>query len=341
VSLVAATGRSRPRARLTGVGTYLPERVLTNAELEEMVDTSDEWIMSRTGIRQRHIAADDLATTDLAAEAVNDLLSRTGTDPASVDLLIVATTTPDYVFPPCAPMVGTTCGMDHVAAYDTNAVCSGFMYGIAQATGMIESGIARRAVVVGAETLSRIIDWNDRATCVLFADGAGAVMLEADDGEQGSGVMGVELGSDGSSPADLWVPAGGTRTPRTDATPHADTCIQMNGREVFRFATRILVESSQRLLDEAGMTMDDVDLLVAHQANERILDHASERMGIAREKVVMNLDRVGNTSSASIPLAMADARDRGLLEEGAVVLMVGFGAGLTWGSVLVRWEPRA
>lgn len=341
MSLVAATGRTRPRARLTGVGTYVPERVLTNAELEEMVETSDEWIVSRTGIRERHIAADDQATTDLAAEAVLDLLERTGTDPVDVDLLVVATTTPDYVFPPCAPLVGTKAGMDFVAAYDTNAVCSGFMYGIAQATGMIESGIARRAVVVGAETLSRIIDWDDRATCVLFADGAGAVMLEADGGEQGSGVMGVELGSDGSSPSDLWVPAGGTRTPRTDSTPRPDTCIQMNGREVFRFATRILVESSQRLLDEAGLTMDDVDLLVAHQANERILDHASERMGIPREKVVMNLDRVGNTSSASIPLALADARDQGMLEEGALVMMVGFGAGLTWGSVLVRWEPRA
>lgn len=341
MSLVAATGRTRPRARLTGVGTYVPERVLTNAELEEMVDTSDEWIVSRTGIRQRHIAADDQATTDLAAEAVNDLLERSATAPDQVDLLIVATSTPDYVFPPCAPMVGTMTGMDHVAAYDTNAVCTGFMYGIAQATGMIESGIATRAVVVGAETLSRIIDWDDRATCVLFADGAGAVLLEADDGAQGSGVMGVELGSDGSSPADLWVPAGGARSPRTPDTPRADTCIQMNGREVFRFATRILVESTQRLLAEAGVSMDDVDLLVAHQANERILDHASERMGIARQKVVMNLDRVGNTSSASIPLALADARDRGMLDDGAVVLMVGFGAGLTWGSVLARWEPRA
>ncbi len=319
----------------------MPQRVMTNAELEEMVDTSDEWIVSRTGIRERRIAADDQATTDLAAEAVRDLLRRTGTDASDVDLLIVATTTPDYPFPPCAPIVGTMTGMDHVAAYDTNAVCSGFMYGIAQATGMVESGIARRAVVVGAETLSRIIDWDDRATCVLFADGAGAVMLEADEGEQGSGVMGVELGSDGSSPSDLWVPAGGTRTPRTDDTPRAESCIQMNGREVFRFATRILVESSNRLLTEAGMTIDDVDLMVAHQANERILDHASERMGIAREKVVMNLDRVGNTSSASIPLALADARDRGMLEDGAVLLMVGFGAGLTWGSVLVRWEPRS
>ncbi|MGB1626190.1 MAG: beta-ketoacyl-ACP synthase III [Miltoncostaeaceae bacterium] len=338
--MVAAGPRERRRARLVGVGGYVPQRVMTNAELEEMVDTSDEWIVSRTGIRERRIAADDQATTDLAAEAVRDLLRRTGTDVSDVDLLIVATTTPDYPFPPCAPIVGTMTGMDHVAAYDTNAVCSGFMYGIAQATGMVESGMARRAVVVGAETLSRIMNWDDRATCVLFADGAGAVMIEADGGEPGTGVVGVEFGSDGTGFADLWVPAGGTRSPVSPQTPHADTCIQMNGREVFRFATRILVESSQRLLAEAGMTIADVDLMVAHQANERILDHASERMGIDRAKVVMNLDRLGNTSSASIPLALADAVDTGMLEEEALVLMVGFGAGLTWGSVLVRWEPR-
>ncbi len=338
---MAGADRARPRARLTGVGGYVPERVLTNAELEEMVDTSDEWIVSRTGIRERRIAAPDQATTDLAAEAVRDLLRRTGTDAGDVDLLIIATTTPDYVFPPCAPLVATMTGMDCPAAFDTNAVCSGFMYGIAQATGMIESGMARCAVVVGAETLSRIIDWDDRATCVLFADGAGAVMLEADDGAPGTGVLGVELGSDGTGRSDLCVPAGGSRTPITDDTPYADTRIQMNGREVFRFATRILVESPQRLLDAAGLAMGDVDLLVAHQANERILDHASERMGIPREKVVMNLDRVGNTSSASIPLALVDALDQGVLEEGAMVMMVGFGAGLTWGSVLVRWEPRA
>ena len=338
---MAAGSRARRRARLTGVGGYVPQNVMTNADLEAMVDTTDEWIVTRTDIRERRIAAEDQATTDLAVEAVRDLLRRTGVDAADVDLLIVATTTPDYVYPPCAPMVGTMTGMQTVAAYDTNAVCSGFMYGIAQATGMVESGIAKRAVVVGAETLSRVMNWEDRATCVLFADGAGAVMIEADDGEPGSGVVGFELGSDGTGFADLWIPAGGTRSPRTDDTPHADTCIQMNGREVFRFATRILVESSQRLLDEAGLTIDDVDLLVAHQANERILDHASERMGIAREKVVMNLDRLGNTSSASIPLALAEAVDTGMVKEGALVMMVGFGAGLTWGSVLVRWEPRA
>jgi len=340
--VLVAGPRTRARARLTGVGSYAPERVMTNAELEQLVDTSDEWIVSRTGIHERHIAAPDEATSDLATKAVRRLLDATGTDPASIDLLIVATTTPDHLFPPTAPLVATALGMTGLAAYDTNAVCSGFIYGLTQATGMIESGAARKVVVVGAETLSRIVDWNDRATCVLFADGAGAVLVEADDGEPGTGILGFELGSDGTGRDDLHVRAGGSRLPSTsEGVTNADLCIHMNGREVFRFATRILVESANRLLTAAGLTIADVDLLVAHQANERILDHASDKLGIARERVVMNLDRYGNTSSASIPLALDEARDTGMLKEGALVLMVGFGAGLTWGSVLVRWEPRA
>lgn len=315
---------------------------MTNAELEAIVDTSDEWIVSRTGIRERRIAAEDQATSDLAAEAVRALLESTGTDPASVDLLLVATTTPDHIFPPTAPLVATRLGMTGIAAYDLNAVCSGFIYALAQATAMVEAGFARRVVVVGAETLSRLVDWTDRATCVLFADGAGAVLVEADDGEPGTGILGFELGTDGSMPEILQVRAGGSRLPSTaPGVAPSDLCIYMNGREVFRFATRILVESANRLVDQAGLTIADIDLLVAHQANERILDHASERLGIDRDRVVMNLDRYGNTSSASIPLALDEARGTGMLAEGALVLMVGFGAGLTWGSILVRWEPRA
>lgn len=340
--MLVAGPRTRARARLTGVGSYAPERVMTNAELEQLVDTSDEWIVSRTGIHERHIAAPDEATSDLATKAVRRLLDATRTDPQSIDLLIVATTTPDHLFPPTAPLVATALGMTGLAAYDTNAVCSGFIYGLTQATGMIESGAARKVVVVGAETLSRIVDWNDRATCVLFADGAGAVLVEADDGEPGTGILGFELGSDGTGRDDLHVRAGGSRMPSTsEGVTNADLFIHMNGREVFRFATRILVESANRLLQASGLTVGDVDLLVAHQANERILDHASDKLGIARERVVMNLDRYGNTSSASIPLALDEARETGMLKEGALVLMVGFGAGLTWGSVLVRWEPRA
>ena len=340
--MLVAGPRTRARARLTGVGSYAPERVMTNAELEQLVDTSDEWIVSRTGIHERHIAAPDEAMSDLATKAVRRLLDATRTDPQSIDLLIVATTTPDHLFPPTAPLVATALGMTGLAAYDTNAVCSGFIYGLTQATGMIESGAARKVVVVGAETLSRIVDWNDRATCVLFADGAGAVLVEADDGEPGTCILGFELGSDGTGRDDLHVRAGGSRMPSTsEGVTNADLCIHMNGREVFRFATRILVESANRLLQASGLTVGDVDLLVAHQANERILDHASDKLGIARERVVMNLDRYGNTSSASIPLALDEARETGMLKEGALVLMVGFGAGLTWGSVLVRWEPRS
>jgi 3-oxoacyl-[acyl-carrier-protein] synthase III len=340
--MLVAGPRAPRRARLAGVGAYVPERVVTNADLVGLVDTTDEWIVSRTGIRERRIAADDQATTDLAVRAVRDLFDATGTDPTEVDLLIVATTTPDHIFPPCAPIVATALGMTGIAAYDTNAVCSGFMYGFAQATAMVESGMARTAVVVGAETLSRIIDWEDRATCVLFADGAGAVLIRAEEGEPGAGVLGFELGSDGTGKDDLTIRAGGSRVPATtEGLTRADLCIQMNGREVFRFATRVLVESATRLLAEAGLTIADVDLLIAHQANERILDHAADKLGIARERVVMNLDRYGNTSSASIPLALDEAVENGQLEEGALVLMVGFGAGLTWGSVLARWEPGA
>ncbi|MSO44328.1 MAG: ketoacyl-ACP synthase III [Thermoleophilia bacterium] len=339
---MVAGPHTRQRARLTGVGSYAPERVMSNADLEAIMDTSDEWIVSRTGIRERRIAADDQATSDLAIEAVRNLLTSTGTDPSDIDLLVVATTTPDHVLPPTAPLIATALGMVNVAAYDISAACSGFVYGLSQATAMIEAGFAHRVVVVGAETLSRLVNWDDRATCVLFADGAGAVLLESDDGIPGTGVLAFDLGTDGAGHHDLHVAAGGSRlSAMAPGVGPADLGIRMKGREVFRFATRVLVESATRLLDAAGLTVADVDLLLAHQANERILEHASDKLGIARERMVMNLDRYGNTSSASIPLVLDEARATGILEGGALILMVGFGAGLTWGSMLVRWEPRS
>lgn len=343
LSVLAVMGRTRPRARLTGVASYVPERVLTNAELETMVDTTDEWIRERTGISERHIAADNQATSDLALAAAQALLRSTRTSAADIDLLIIATTTPDHIFPPTATLVADQLGATSAAALDINAVCSGFVYGLAHATGMVESGLARKVMVIGAETLSRIVDWNDRSTCVLFADGAGAALIEADDeGEPGSGVIGFELGADGSGKDILCIPAGGSRRPaRSEGVEPADLCIQMAGREVFRFATRIMVESATRLLQEAGLTTDDVDLLVAHQANKRILQHAAEKLEIPPDKVVINIDRFGNTSSASIPIALAEAVERGNVSPGDLLLMVGFGAGLTWGAALVRWEPRA
>ena len=341
--MLALAGKSRPRARLTGVASYLPDRVLTNAELTEIVDTTDEWIRERTGIRERRIAADDQATSDLAVAAAERVLRATRTSASDIDLIIVATTTPDHIFPPTATLVAERLGATAAAAVDMTAVCSGFVYAFAHATAMVESGFARKVLVIGSETLSRIVNWEDRSTCVLFADGAGAAMVEAEtEGAQGDGVIGFELGADGSGRDILCIPAGGSRTPsRTEGVTHEDLCIQMQGREVFRFATRIMIDSATRLLEAAGLTVDDVDLLVAHQANERILDHAVEKLEIPREKVVMNLDRYGNTSSASIPIALAEAAERGQVNPGDLVLMVGFGAGLTWGAALVRWEPRA
>jgi len=340
--VLALAGKNRPRARLTGVASYLPERVLTNAELTEIVDTTDEWIRERTGIRERRIAADDQATSDLAVGAGEAVLRATRTSASDIDLVIVATTTPDHIFPPTATLVAEQLGATAAAAVDMNAVCSGFVYALAHATAMVEAGFVRKALVIGAETLSRIVNWEDRTTCVLFADGAGAVLLEAEDeGVQGDGVVGFELGADGSGRDILCIPAGGSRRPaRTEGVTHEEMCIQMQGREVFRFATRVMIDSATRLLHEAGLTVDDVDLLVAHQANERILDHAVEKLEIPREKVVMNLDRYGNTSSASIPIAFAEAVEIGQVVAGDLVMMVGFGAGLTWGAALVRWEPR-
>ncbi len=341
--MLALAGRSRPRARLVGVASFLPDRIMTNAELTTMVDTTDEWIVERTGIHERRIAAADQATSDLALGAAEALLRATRTSASDLDLLIVATTTPDHILPPTATLVADRLGATGVGALDMNAVCSGFVYALAHGTAMVEAGFARRVMVIGAETLSRIVNWEDRSTCVLFADGAGAALIEADDeGEQGSGIIGFELGADGSGKDILCIPAGGSRRPAmSEGVTHEDLCIQMSGREVFRFATGVVIDSATRLLQEAGLTIDDVDLLVPHQANERIVDHAAEKLGISPEKVIMNLDRYGNTSSASIPIALAEAVDTGMVVPGDLVLMVGFGAGLTWGAALVRWEPRS
>lgn len=338
--MLAITGSHRRRVRLAGVEGYVPDRVLTNAELETLVDTTDEWIVARTGIRERRIADAAQATSDLGLEAARAVLKSTNTDAADIDLVLVSTTTPDHVFPPTATLVAHRLGATNAAACDLNAVCSGFVYALAHATAMVEAGFAQRVLVIGAETLSRYVDWTDRTTCVLFADGAGAALLVAEDIEGDSGILGFDLGADGSGSEILTIRGGGSRLPAgsPDLGP-GDLFIQMKGRETFRFATRVLVESSTRLLDRLGVDIADIDLFVAHQANARIIEYAVDKLGVPREKVMINLDRYGNTSSASIPLAMAEARDIGMLSPGGLVLMVGFGAGLTWGSALVRWEP--
>jgi 3-oxoacyl-[acyl-carrier-protein] synthase III len=323
-------GRANGRPiSISGLGCHVPDRVLSNDELEELVDTSDEWIMERTGIRERRIAADDEALTDICLPAARRALEMAGADPASIDLLIVATVTPDMSFPSSAALLADQLGMPDAAAYDLSAGCTGFVYAIAQAHAMLAAGLARRALVVGADVLSKILDWTDRSTLVLFGDGAGAVVMEEVDA---GGFLGFELGADGAGGASLWLPGSGSRK-----FEEPERFVKMNGREVFKFATRVMVSSADAILDECGKTVDDVDVYVPHQANVRIIDHAVRKLGVPHEKTVINVDRYGNTSSGSIPLALADAADDGRLEPGKLVLLTGMGAGLTWGSALIEW----
>jgi 3-oxoacyl-[acyl-carrier-protein] synthase III len=322
----SANGR---RIGITGLGVHVPERVFTNKDLEKFVDTTDEWIIERTGIRERRFATDEQALTDIAEPAAIAALAAAGVDASSIDLIIVATVTPDMMFPTSSALLADSLGMPDAAAYDLLAGCTGFMYALAQAYSMISSGLSKRALVVGGDVLSKILDWTDRSTLVLFGDGAGAVVLEP---VETGGFLGFELGADGGGGDTLWLPGSGSRH-----FENADKLVKMNGREVFKFATRVMVSSAAKVLDECGLTVDDVDVYVPHQANKRIIDHAAGKLGIPPEKIVVNVDRYGNTSSGSIPLALADAAADGRLHDGELVLMTGMGAGLTWGSALIEW----
>jgi len=318
-----------PRISITGLGCHVPERVVTNEELAQLVDTSDEWIVTRTGIRERRIAADEEALTDLALPACRRALEMAGIEPASVDLVVVATVTPDMAFPSAGALLADALGMPDAAAYDLSAGCTGFVYAIAQAHAMLAAGLSHRALVVGGDVLSKILDWTDRSTLVLFGDGAGAVVLER---VETGGFLGFELGADGAGGQNLWLPGSGSRH-----FEDPDRLVKMNGREVFKFATRVMVSSAEAILAECGKTVEDVDVYVPHQANVRIIDHAARKLGFPEEKTIVNVDRYGNTSSGSIPLALADAADEGRLEPGKLVLLTGMGAGLTWGSALIDW----
>jgi 3-oxoacyl-[acyl-carrier-protein] synthase III len=323
-------GRTNGRpVSITGLGCHVPERVLGNEELATIVETTDEWIRERTGIRERRIAREDEALTDIALPACRRALEIAGVDPASIDLLIVATVTPDMSFPSSSALLADTLEMPDAAAYDLSAGCTGFVYAIAQAHAMLAAGLANRALVVGGDVLSKILDWDDRSTLVLFGDGAGAVVMEP---VETGGFLGFELGADGGGGANLWLPGSGSRR-----FEDPDRHVKMNGREVFKFATRVMVTSAEAILDECDLAIDDVDVYVPHQANVRIIDHAVRKLGVPDGRTVINVDRYGNTSSGSIPLALADAADDGRLESGKLVLLTGMGAGLTWGSALIRW----
>jgi 3-oxoacyl-[acyl-carrier-protein] synthase III len=315
---------------ITALGCNVPDRIVTNAELATMVETTDEWIMTRTGIRERRLAKPGtLSMSELAIPAAQRALAQKGVDAATIDLLVVATVTPDMAFPSTAALVADELGMPDAAAYDLSAGCTGFMYAIAQAYSMLASGLSHKALVIGGDVLSSILDWTDRSTLVLFGDGAGAVLMER---VEKGGFLGFELGADGGGGDSLWLPGSGSKT-----FDDPDKFVKMNGREVFKFATRVMVSSAEKILEECGLTVDDIDVYVPHQANVRIIDHAVKKLGVAEDKVVVNVDRYGNTSSGSIPLALADAAADGRLKPGQLVLMTGMGAGLTWGSALIEW----
>jgi 3-oxoacyl-[acyl-carrier-protein] synthase-3 len=324
---------------ITGLGCHVPERVVTNDELARLVDTSDEWITSRTGIKERRFAAEDEALSDLALPASRVALEAAGISGGDLDLIIVATVTPDMMFPATAALLADRLGAGEAAAYDLSAGCTGFVYGLVQAYGMIASGLSMHALVVGADVLSKLMNLADRSTCVLFGDGAGAAVVEP---VESGGFLAFELGADGSGGVDLSLPAGGSRTPASAETvARGDHYVHMNGRQVFKFATRVLVSSAERVLEQAGLSSGDVDVYVPHQANVRIIDHAVAKLGIPKERVVVNVDRYGNTSSASIPLALADALAEGRVHKGDTVLLTGMGAGLTWGSAVMNWTEES
>jgi 3-oxoacyl-[acyl-carrier-protein] synthase-3 len=324
------------KARIIGTGSCVPEKVLTNLDLEKFLDTSDEWIFTRTGIRERRIAADGEFTSDLATKAARQALEMAGVRPEDLDLIIVGTITGDFPWPATACLVQHNIGAVKAAAFDVSAACSGFIFALANAVKHIESGATQRALVIGAEVLSRIVDWMDRNTCVLFGDGAGAVVLEAQEGS--SGVLSTHLHSDGSFWELLYQPGFGSRYPASEAgIQERLPFLKMQGNEVFKVAVRSLHEVAEEALKANGMTASDVGLFVPHQANRRILEATAKRLGLSDEQVYINVDRFGNTSGASIPIALDEANRAGRVKEGDIVLFDAFGGGFTWASALVRW----
>ncbi|MGG3507459.1 beta-ketoacyl-ACP synthase III [Paenibacillus lautus] len=321
---------------IIGTGKYVPEKILSNHDLEKMVDTSDEWIVSMTGIRERHIAAPHEATSDLAYHAAVNALKSAGMNAEDLDLIIVATITPDMFFPSTACLLQDRLGAKKAAAFDLSAACSGFVYGLATATNFVKTGMYNNALVIGVDCLSRITDYTDRNTCVLFGDGAGAAIV----GEvpEGRGFQAFDLGAEGAGGAHLYIEAGGSRLPSSAETINTNKhFIYMNGREVFKFAVRVMGSATEAVLSKAGIDKKDIDLFIPHQANIRIIKSAMERLELPEEKVMINVDKYANTSAASVPLALVEAQESGRLKEGDKVLMVGFGGGLTWGSSVLIW----
>jgi 3-oxoacyl-[acyl-carrier-protein] synthase III len=325
--------------RIAGVGHYVPERVISNADFEKMLDTSDEWITTRTGMKERHAVRDDEPTSDIAVAAARNALAQAQIPAQDLGCIVVATVTPDYAFPATACVVGAKLGVPGVAAFDMEIGCSGFIYGLTVAASLVRTGVFKSVLLIGAEELTRIVNYQDRSTAILFGDGAGAVVLEATDNDS---FLGSDLGADGSNPSDLYLPYSGTAHPQPTATDLAQkrNTIHMNGRETFRFAVTKMIETTHTALARAGATPDDVTWLIPHQANRRIIDAAAKHLGMASDRVIVNIDRYGNTSAASIPMALSEAVAEGKLKDGDLILFVGFGAGLSWGAVTWRWSAN-
>jgi 3-oxoacyl-[acyl-carrier-protein] synthase III len=324
-------------AHITGWGMSVPEKIMTNADIMKIVDTNDEWIVSRTGIRERRIASPDQTTASLATEAAQRALEIANMKPADIDLIVVATCSPEHIFPATACIVQDRLGAGKAGAFDLLAACTGFIYALNMASQAIQSGSIDNALVIGAETLSKIVNWQDRETCVLFGDGAGAFVLQGSD--EPGGQLSSVMRSDGSGGDYLSLPAGGSRYPtNSDTVKNGYHYIHMNGREVFRFATRVMAQATKEAIQEAHLTMEDIDLVIPHQANRRIIEAAARGLSIPIEKCKINLDRYGNTSTASIPIAVCEAVEEGSLKPGDKIVFVGFGAGLTWGAAVAQWS---
>lgn len=321
---------------ITGLGSWLPDKVLTNQDLMKIIDTSDEWIVSRTGISERRIAAEQEAASDLGIRAARKALEDAGISAEELDLILVATITPDMFFPATACIVQKELGAVNAAAFDLSAACSGFIYALAVGSQFVATGMYRNVLVVAAETLSKIVNWQDRNTCILFGDGAGAVVLQPV--EEGYGILSFDLGADGNGGDLLKVAAGGSRKPTTMQTlQNKEHYLTMNGNEVFKFAVKIMEDTAVKSLRQAGLSTKDVDYFIPHQANTRIIDAAVKRLGLSPDKFYVNLDKYGNMSSASVPVALDEAVNNGYIRKGDTVVLVGFGAGLTWGSCVLKW----
>lgn len=324
-------------ARITGTGSALPGKILTNAELATLVDTSDEWITTRTGIKERRIAAEGEYTSTFAAEAARRAMEMAGVQPEEIDLIILGTVTPDFPFPSTACIVQDQLGASNATVFDISAACSGFIFGLSIAEKYIRSGAARKVLVIGAEVLSRIVDWQDRNTCVLFGDGAGAVVLEASDGDHS--LLSTHTFSNGAHWNLLYQPGSGSRNPATNSRTIDERLIYltMAGNDVFKHAVRAMEEAAVKALDANGLSSSDISLLIPHQANQRIIDATAKRLGLGTDRVFINLQRYGNTSSASIPIALDEANRQGVLKPGNKLLLAAFGGGFTYGSALFKW----